>query len=99
MADQERVQILLDKDLKNKIDARAKLEGMNRSELIRLACEMYLSDHAANDGLDTTSRLLRKIIQDEMNPQINRLAKMISKNTKAAATSMYMQVVSLGCCP
>ena len=41
MADQERVQILLDKDLKNKIDARAKLEGMNRSELIRLACEMY----------------------------------------------------------
>lgn len=95
MSETQRVQVLLDPELVKRLDAKSKVQNTNRSELIRLACEAYLSEGAANEGVDATMRLLRKVVQDEMNPQINRLAKMIAKTTKASATGMYMQVVAL----
>ncbi|MCY9763518.1 ribbon-helix-helix domain-containing protein [Paenibacillus alvei] len=90
---QQRVQVLFDSDLLKRIDAEAKKLGMNRSEFLRVAAETKLSNNAAEQGLDTVLRMMRKILSDELNPQFNRLAKMIAKDTKASATSMYMLLV------
>jgi metal-responsive CopG/Arc/MetJ family transcriptional regulator len=91
----KRVQMILEEDLLKRLDAEAEKLGLNRSEFIRLSVEERLSNNAASEGVDTTARILRKLIQDEMNPQFNRMAKMIAKSTKASATGMYLQVVEL----
>lgn len=90
-----RINLYLDDELLERVDAEAKKMGMNRSELTRLVYESYLSNAAATEGVDATARILRKLIQDEMNPQFNRMAKMIAKSTKASATNMYMQLMEL----
>jgi metal-responsive CopG/Arc/MetJ family transcriptional regulator len=91
----KRVHVNLDAEMIRRLDAKAKLEGSNRTELISLAIEKLLSDNAADEGVDSTARLLRKLLEDVTGPQINRLAKMIAKTTKAAATTMYMQTILL----
>ncbi|WP_101809518.1 CopG family transcriptional regulator [Paenibacillus pasadenensis] len=91
----KRVQLKMKPDLVARLDAQAKLENRSRTELIELACEMMLSQQGAVEGTDATMKMLRKLIQDEVTPQFNRMAKMISKTTKASATAMYMQVVEL----
>lgn len=95
MALQKRVQLMMDVDLLKRVDAEAEKQGMNRSEFTRMALEEKLSTNGAIDGVDTTMRLLRKLLQDEVNPQFNRMAKMIARNTKAAATGMYLHVLGM----
>jgi metal-responsive CopG/Arc/MetJ family transcriptional regulator len=95
MAKTRRIQALLDEDLVRRVDAEVKKMGMNRSEFIRLALEQKLSNDAAYEGIDSIMKLLRKLLADELNPQFNRLAKMIAKNIKASATTMYMQLIEL----
>ncbi|MEK5061028.1 hypothetical protein BK126_26290 [Paenibacillus sp. FSL H7-0326] len=92
---QQRVQVLFDDDLLKSLDAECKKQGMNRSEFIRSAVEQRISSNSAEQGLDTILKMLRKVLQDELNPQFNRLAKMQAKTTKAAATAMYMQLVTV----
>lgn len=91
----KRVQMLLEEDLLKRLDAEAELKGMNRSEFMRLALEEKLSAHASVEGIDSTVKALRRVLSDELNPQFNRMAKMVAKSTKAAATGMYLQVVEL----
>lgn len=90
-----RFNIYLDDELLKRVDAEAVKMGMNRSELTRHVYETYLSNAAANEGTDAIARILRNLLKDELNPQFNRIAKMVSKNTKASATGMYMQLVQL----
>lgn len=91
----KRVQILIDDELLKRVDAEAEKINMTRSEYIRNALESQLSKTAAVEGVDTTVKLLRALLKDELNPHVNRLAGMISKATKAAATGMYLQVLEL----
>jgi metal-responsive CopG/Arc/MetJ family transcriptional regulator len=90
-----RFNIYLEEEALRVVDAEAEKLGLNRSEFVRIALDEKLSNGAANEGIDTTMRLLRKLLADELNPQFNRMAKMIAKNTKASATGMYLQVVAL----
>lgn len=99
MAKTTRINISLDEDLLKRIDAEAEKLGMKRSEFIRLSTEEKLSDSAANDGIDTTLRLIRRVMQDEFTGQFNRMAKMIAKDTKASATAMYMLLAYLSKVP
>lgn len=92
---QKKIQLYIDESLLRIIDAEAKKLGMNRSEYLRLAAEEKVSANSAEQGVDTTLRFLRKAFQDEMKPQIERLAKMEAKTTKAAATAMYMLLVMM----
>lgn len=92
----KRVQLLIDEELLLRIDAQAKKENTNRSELIRHAAEKLLSEAGASEGVDTVLKLVRKAIQDELNPQVNRLAKMTAKSIKASATTMYMNLIEMG---
>lgn len=92
----KKIQLYIDEPLLKSATAEAKKLGMNRSEFVRLALEEKLSNNSAEAGVDTTLRLLRKALQDEMKPQIERLAKMEAKTTKASATAMYMLLVMLG---
>lgn len=95
MSGQKKVQVYFDSDLLNNIDAEASKMGMNRSEFLRLAAEEKLSKNAASQGMDTILPMMRNVVQDEIKSQINRIAKMEAKTTKAAATSMYMILVLL----
>lgn len=91
----QRVQMLLSSELLVRLDAEAEKQGMNRSEFMRLALEEKLSSNASVEGVDATMRLLRKLLQDELNPQINRLAKMIYKSTKAGAHGLFFQMLAI----
>lgn len=90
MSSTKRINVSLEDGLLRRIDAEAQKLGMNRSEWIRLASEEKLSVQAATDGLDTTAKLIRKILEDVVGKESNRLAKMISRDTKASGTAMYM---------
>ncbi|MEK4983572.1 ribbon-helix-helix domain-containing protein [Bacillus sp. FSL K6-6540] len=95
MGQLRKIQLYIDEDLLKKLDAEASVLNMNRSEFIRDAIELKLSNGAAVEGIETTMRLLRRVIEDSINPQFNRMAKMIAKDTKASATSMYLNVLHL----
>lgn len=91
MGTTKRVQLLMEPDLVKRLDAKATLEGTNRTELIIRACELFLSESGAVDGADALQKMLTNIMKNVIDPQFNRMAKMIAKDTKASATSMYMQ--------
>jgi N-dimethylarginine dimethylaminohydrolase len=63
--------------------------------LLREACKR----EALEDGIDTLTPILRKLIKEEFKVSENRIAKIVSKSANAAATTMYMcyqVLVSLG---
>lgn len=90
MGSSKRVQLLMEPDLVKRLDAKAKLEGTNRTELVIRACELFLSESGAVDGADALLKMLNDTMKAYIDPQINRMAKMISKDTKASATAMYL---------
>jgi metal-responsive CopG/Arc/MetJ family transcriptional regulator len=97
MAEQERVfnkelRFMVDEQMLRDLDAEAGRRGVKRNEMCRRLLEEKLSEEDALRGIDTIMKMLRTVLKDTANPQFERLAKMIAKDTKASATGMFMQV-------
>jgi len=71
------------------IQIMAKNNGEPIAKLIRRLLSNNISQVVVSDNINTVSDILRRVVRDVTRAETDRLAKLIVKTMKAAATSMY----------
>jgi negative regulator of replication initiation len=87
----KRLQFNVTDELYRALKAEATREGLSIGQLIRRMLEADLAERAAAKGQDAVTRALRQAIK----PTEDRLAAMVAKATRTAATSMYLNVQAM----
>jgi len=71
------------------IQIMAKNNAEPIAKLIRRLLSNNISQEVVSDNINTVSDVLRRVVRDVTRAETDRLAKLIVKTMKAAATSMY----------
>jgi negative regulator of replication initiation len=87
----------VDQDLYQLVDAcRARKDERSMSDTCRRLLKIAAEKEMLENGVDTLTPILRRILKEELKVSENRMAKIAAKAANAAATAMYMCYQVLG---
>lgn len=70
--------------------SRARKGEKNLADTCRRLLHDACKREGLEDGIDTLTPIIRKLIKEEFKVSENRIAKIVAKSANAAATTMYM---------